>query len=609
MVYPESKQNIVLKGIGVSPGIVSGKAYLLDYMDVQVPYTQLRTGGQVAGEIKRFKQALNAAKSQLLEIRKTMSEEKGLEPLFIIDAHILMLKDNMLLHSTVDNIRTRKINAEWGLVLTIDKYREAFEKIEDSYLKQRISDVEYVGQRILRCLAGKKREPISEIKENVIIIAKDLSPADTIQMKMDKILGFATDIGGKTSHTAIVARSIGIPAVVGLERITHEIRNDDYIILDGCDGFVLINPDPEIIKRYDDKSRHFRELEKDLLKFAKNPAITKDRRRIEIGANIEFVEEVPSALMHGADGVGLYRTEFLFINKEKLPTEKEHFSTYKQLIEGKGLGWSTIRTFDLGGDKFLSDPKLAKELTKETNPVMGLRAIRFCLQEIDLFKIQLRAILRASAYGRTRILFPMISCLEEILEAKRVFEEVKKDLKAEKIPFGNDIELGIMIEVPSAVMIADRLAKEVDFFSIGTNDLIQYALAIDRVNERVTYLYEPLHPAVLRLIKMTVEAGHRAGIRVSMCGEMAGEPTYTLILIGLELDELSMNPLAIPRVKKIIRNTSNSEAKLLAKRIMTMSSAAEIEDFVKEYMARRFPDAFSKEEESQKGTCRVRDDS
>jgi phosphotransferase system enzyme I (PtsI) len=578
-------------------------------MDVQIPYVNLKSAVEIDEEVKRFRTALRLSKSQLLEIRKRISEGKVLEPLFIIDVHILMLKDNMLIHNTIDNIRHKKINAEWALMMTIDKYRKAFNKIEDIYLKQRISDVEYVGQRILRSLAGKKREPVSELKENVIIISRDLSPADTVQMKMEKILGFATDIGGKTSHTAIVARSIGIPAVVGLERITHDIRNEDEIIVDGVDGFVLINPDPEIVKRYEDKSRHFREFEEGLLKQAGLPAVTKDLRRLEIGANIEFVEEVPSALMHGADGVGLYRTEFLFINKERLPTEREHFADYKRLLEGKNLTWSTIRTFDLGGDKFMSDPKLAKDLPKETNPAMGLRAIRFCLQEVGLFKIQLRSILRASVYGKTRILFPMISRLEEIREAKRIYEEVKKELKEEKIPIGKDIEIGIMIEVPSAVMIADLLAKEVDYFSIGTNDLIQYALAIDRVNERVTYLYEPLHPAVLKLIKMIVAAGHKAGIRVSMCGEMAGEPAYTLILIGLELDELSMNPLAIPRVKKIIRNSTYSESKSLLKKVMAMSSAIEIENYIKDYMARRFPDVFSKTEESQKMDNSTRDDS
>ena len=423
----------------------------------------------------------------------------------------------------------------------------------------------------------------------MLIFSRDLSPADTVQMKMERILGFATDMGGKTSHTAIVARSLGIPAVVGLERITREVRNNDEIIIDGCDGFVIINPDPEVIKRYEDKKRHFEILEEDLLKDAHLPAVTTDNFRVGIAANIEFIEEIASAVTHGAEGIGLYRTEFIYINREQLPTEEEHFSSYRRVVEWAGMNWSTIRTFDLGGDKFISDPKVAEEL----NPVMGLRAIRFCLQEIDLFKVQLRAILRASAYGKTRILFPMISGLEEIQKVKKIVCEVKDTLTAENIPFGSNIELGIMIEVPSAVIIADSLAREVDFFSIGTNDLIQYTLAIDRVNERVSYLYEPLHPAVLRLIKMIVHSGHNAGIRVAICGEMAGDPAFTLVLLGLGLDELSMNPLAIPRVKKIIRNSTLEESKALLEQVMSFTTSVRIEEFVRDYMIKRFPEEFN----------------
>ncbi|HRT70578.1 MAG TPA: phosphoenolpyruvate--protein phosphotransferase, partial [Syntrophales bacterium] len=486
----------------------------------------------------------------------------------------------------------RMINAEWALMLTIDKYREIFEKIDDEYLRERFSDVEYVGQRILRNLVGREHIRLADIEEASIIISKDLSPADTVQMKVENILGFATDMGGKTSHTAIVARSIGIPAVVGLERVTREVRPGDIVVVDGLDGFVIVNPDPELIRRYEEKKRHFEILEEGLLREARLPAVTRDNRKVDISANIEFVEEIPSAVAHGAEGVGLYRTEFIYINREQLPTEDEHFVNYRSVIEGQGIKWSTIRTFDLGGDKFISDPKLAKEM----NPVMGLRAIRFCLQEIELFKVQLRAILRASAYGKTRVLFPMISSLEEIIETKKIFGEVKEDLIRRGVPVGEDIELGIMIEVPSAVIIADSLAREVDFFSIGTNDLTQYTLAIDRVNERVTYLYEPLHPAVLKLIKMIVDAGHRAGIRVSMCGEMAGEPTYTLVLLGFELDELSMNPLAIPRVKKIIRNATFEESQALLNKVMTFSTAREIEAYVRDYMTGRFPEDFRQED-------------
>ncbi|MFA7465718.1 MAG: phosphoenolpyruvate-utilizing N-terminal domain-containing protein, partial [Syntrophales bacterium] len=311
-VFETRQNNIVLKGIGVSPGIVTGRAYVLDYTDVQIPHYHLKTASQASEEARRFRKAIRESKNQLLSIRKALTEEQGLDPLFILDIHMMMLKDRSLIHNTLQNIREKGVNAEWALRMTVDRYRQAFNKIEDSYLKERISDVEYVEQRLLRNLVGKKKETISEIQDNVIIISRDLSPADTVQMKMERILGFATDIGGKTSHTAIVARSIGIPAVVGLERITHEVRNDDTVIVDGCDGFVIINPDPEILKRYEEKRRHFHQLEQSLLKEAKLPAITLDGHRVEIGANIEFVEEIPSAIEHGADGVGLYRTEFIF---------------------------------------------------------------------------------------------------------------------------------------------------------------------------------------------------------------------------------------------------------------------------------------------------------
>ncbi len=582
----------VLKGIGVSPGIATGKALILDYSIANVPCYQLEGEAEVLAEISRFEKALKESRRQLAALRKKLSDREGPKPLFIIDIHMMMLKDKTLINNTVNVIRERMINAEWALMLTIDKYRAIFEKIDDEYLRERFSDVEYVGQRILRNLVGREHIRLTDIEEASIIISKDLSPADTVQMKVENILGFATDMGGKTSHTAIVARSIGIPAVVGLERVTREVRSGDIVVVDGLDGFVIVNPDPEVIRRYEEKKRHFEILEDGLLREARLPAVTRDNRKVDISANIEFVEEIPSAVAHGAEGVGLYRTEFIYINREQLPTEDEHFVNYRSVIEGQGIKWSTIRTFDLGGDKFISDPKLAKEM----NPVMGLRAIRFCLQEVELFKVQLRAILRASAFGKTRVLFPMISSLEEIVETKKIFWEVKEDLVRKGVPVGEDIELGIMIEVPSAVVIADSLAREVDFFSIGTNDLTQYTLAIDRVNERVTYLYDPLHPAVLKLIKMIVEAGHRAGIRVSMCGEMAGEPAYTLVLLGFELDELSMNPLAIPRVKKIIRNATFEESQALLNKAMTFSTVREIEAYVRDYMTSRFPDDFRRED-------------
>ena len=542
----------------------------------------------MTSEIKRFRKALRESEKQLLELKKKLGDlGGGMEPLYIIDVHIMIMRDRKFIDLTLQNIREMCVNAEWAVRMTVDKYREIFDRMEDAYLRGRISDIQYAGQRILANLVGKKRAVI-DMGEGVVIIAADLSPADTAQMKIDKVLGFATDVGGKTSHTAIVARSIEIPAVVGLENISRAVRTNDDIIIDGSAGVAIVHPDPEIRKRYEEKKRLHEAAQDDLLDYAGLPAVTKDNYNVEIGGNIEFIEEIPSAIAHGADGIGLYRTEFIYINREQLPDEEDHLAHYRSVVGVKGLSWATIRTFDLGGDKFFPDKKSSREL----NPQLGLRAIRFCLKEEELFRVQLRAILRSSVQGKLRIMFPMISGIEEIREAKRIFNEVKNELLAKGTELGNDIEIGIMIEVPSAVIVAEELAKEVDFFSIGTNDLIQYVLAIDRINERVTYLYEPLHPAVLRLIKQVVDIGHRAGIRVAMCGEMAGEPAYTMILLGLELDELSMNPLAIPRVKKIIRGATLKESKALLNKVMTLSSTAEIRAFVDAAMRKRFPEEF-----------------
>ncbi|MDD5724362.1 MAG: phosphoenolpyruvate--protein phosphotransferase [Syntrophales bacterium] len=581
----EPKAIAALRGIGVSPGIVIGRAHTLNYQDVKETLYKLDNGLFVSREIKRFKRALKDSKRELLDIKKDIGDRRGIGPL-LIDVYIMILEDKTFVESTIKNIGEHRVNAEWALKMTISTHREIFDKIEDGYLRERIRDLEYVGQRVLSNLSGKRHEKISDIEGEVVIVARDLSPADTVQMATRKILGFVTDMGGKTSHTAIVAKSIGIPAVVGLEKVTAEVSTGDVIIVDGTAGVVIVNPDPEVIKRYEDKKRHYLVMEDDMLKDAHLPAVTADGHSVGVGANIEFVEEIPSAVFHGANGVGLYRTEFIYINRKELPTEEEHFLNYRKVIEGEGIKWATIRTFDLGGDKFVSDAGLAEEM----NPAMGLRAIRYCLQEVELFKVQLRAILRASAYGNTGILLPMISGVKEIMDARNIIDEVKGELISEGIPIDEDIKVGAMIEVPSAVIMAEQLAEKVAFFSIGTNDLIQYALAIDRVNERVTYLYEPLHPAILRMLRQVVDAGHNAGIKVAMCGEMAGDPLCTPILLGLKLDGLSMTPLAIPRVKKIIRNSTVRESAELLEAAMTFSTAHEIERHVRDYMIRRFPE-------------------
>ncbi len=588
-IRDDQPSTLVLKGMGVSPGITIGKAYHYDRMDLQTPFYKLGSPSLVQEEIDRFFSALKESEEQLLNLKKKLIDSgSGMEPLYIIDVHVMILKDQRLIDLTVQNIREMSVNAEWAIRMTIEKYRGIFDKMDDEYLRDRITDIEHAGQRIINNLVGKHHVP-SELPEGIIVIASDLSPADTAQLKIDKILGFAMDMGGRTSHTAIVARSMEIPAVVALGDITRLVKTNDEIIIDGSAGVVIVNPDPEVRKRYGWKKRLYEKARDDLLDYAGLLAVTKDNHRVEIGGNIEFIEEIPSAIHHGAEGIGLYRTEFIYVNRRKLPDEEEHLENYRHVVGVNGLSWSTIRTFDLGGDKFFPDQKVFHE----RNPQLGMRAIRFCLKEKELFKVQLRAILRTSIYGKLRIMFPMISGIEEIREAKEILEGEKRSLVARGVKLGNDIEIGIMIEIPSAVIIADRLAKEVDFFSIGTNDLIQYSLAIDRINEQVSYLYQPFHPAVIRLIKSVVDAGHNAGIRVAMCGEMAAEPVYTMILVGMGIDELSMHPLAIPRVKKIIRGITFAEAQSLFEKVLTFSFVEEIRGFVLEEMQKRFPEDFS----------------
>ena len=587
------KKTLVLKGIGVSPGVVIGKVYRFDPLDVQLSFYKLEDLTLIPKEIARFKNALKESERELLKIQENLKKTKVTEPLYIIDVHILILQDKKFISRTIKYIRRLGVNAEWAVRMTLDYYKQIFEGVQDVYISGRISDVQYVSQRILRNLSGEKKEIVWEMGDGVIVVTHDLSPADTAQMKMDKVVGFATDSGGRTSHTAIIARSMELPAVAGLDNITRIARTGDEIIVDGTSGLVVVNPYPDMLRRYEEKRLLYSASKEEYLKYAKLPAVTKDDYKVQIGGNIEFVEEMPSAITHGVEYIGLYRTEFIYINREELPTEDDHFNNYSQIVTTKGLLWSTIRTFDLGGDKFPSNKKQAKEL----NPQLGLRAIRFCLKEVELFKTQLRAIWRVGALGKVKILFPMISGVEEIREAKKLLEEAKNELLAQGVKIASEMEIGAMIEVPTAAIIADKLAREVDFFSIGTNDLIQYSLAIDRANERLTYLYEPLHPAVLRLIKKVVDAAHNAKIRVAMCGEMAGDPLCSLILLGLELDELSMNHLAIPRVKKIIRESTLQESKLLLKKAMSFNTAAEVRACVQEYMLERFPGEFQREED------------
>jgi phosphotransferase system enzyme I (PtsI) len=590
----KGNHTVKLQGIAVSPGIVIGEAHLLDRRRIRHIERPVKSEN-IEHEVQRFLKSINNSKEQLVAIKEKIASNKGTSVsqghLYIIDIHLMFLDDKMLVDETIKKIREKEINAEWALRIVVNKLQKVFENLEDEYFRERKSDVVHIGERILRNLVGKEEENIIEIDEEIIIVAHDLSPADTAQMSLGKgtVKGFLTDVGSKTSHTAIMARSLKIPAIVGLERITQLISGGDTIVIDGISGIVIINPDLETIDEYKRKKKDYDEYEKKLIAYKKLPAVTKDGRRVILTANVELLEEIPSTIEYGAEGIGLYRTEFLYMNRKSLPTEEEHFEIYKKLIDDIAPNPITIRTLDLGGDKFLSHIDLAEEM----NPAMGLRAIRFCLKEKDIFKTQLRGILRASHYGEIKIMFPMISGIPEIREAKGILEEVKMSLKREKIPFDENIQVGIMIEIPSAVTIADLLAKEVGFFSIGTNDLIQYSLAIDRVNEHVAYLYEPLHPAVLRVIKHIVDVGHAEGITVSICGEMAGEQEYLLILLALGLDQLSMNSMSIPRVKKILRSSNYHDAKELLKKCFKMSTAYEIKKFVRQEMYSNFPDDFN----------------
>ena len=576
--------NKFLHGIAASPGIVMGKAFLVDRSKVRLPQKKI-DGSRVEEEVERFQKAIQQSRKQLREIKERILDPQVRHHAFILDVHLMILDDEMLIRDTVETIRKKKVNAEWALDLTLERLDAAFHAIEDEYLKERRNDLQYVSARIFRNLLGKKHDDITRIKGNVIVVARDLSPADTLQMNLNHVAGFVTDVGGKVSHTAILARSLGIPAVAGVEMASSLINGGDLLILDGETGDLVVNPTEEVSFSFLERKRRIKFLEREALKYASLPAETRDGIRIRLQANVEMMEEIPSLKLFGAEGVGLYRTEILYLNRENLPDEEEQYRTYRRLVEDLHPFPATIRTLDIGGDKFL--PNYLSE--KEVNPAMGLRAIRFSLKETDIFKIQLRGLLRASAHGKLRILFPLISGIEEIRQAKAVLEEAKKGLKRAKIPFDPKIEIGAMIEIPSASITADMLAREVDFFSIGTNDLIQYALAIDRVNEHVSYLYEPLHPAILRFIRNVVKAGEQHGIPVAICGEMAAEPAYVMILMGLGLQEFSMNPASIPKVKKMLRMSRFEESRALADRVFQFSTASEIERHVRTWMAERFP--------------------
>lgn len=582
--------NRVIKGKGVSSGIAIGKVHLLERGRIQVSKHSLKEE-HIDRETIKFQQSIKKAIEELNRIKQSIPDDEIRQHAFIIDAHILMLQDEFFRKEVVETIKRQRINAEWALDIVVSKYLTSFEKVEDPYLRERGHDLNHIHQRLMRIMAGKNVSTAIDrsVRGKVIIVAHDLSPADTIQLNLHKTSGFVTDVGGRTSHTSIVARALEIPAVVGLVNVTGSVKNSDTIIIDGDEGTVILNPSPDIEKEYRSKQVRLNAQRREFLRLAKLRSETSDGFKIRVGANIELLAEMDIVERYGAEGIGLYRTEYIYLSRKTLPTENDHYHIYRKLAENRAIKYTTIRTLDIGGDKFAS--KI--EVPKERNPAMGLRAIRLCIKEVDLFKVQLRGILRASHFGPLRILIPMVSGLEEVRRAKALLKECMEELDAEREEYNRNINLGIMIEVPSTTMITDLLASEVDFFSIGTNDLIQYSLAIDRINEYVSYLYEPLHPAIVRMIKKTVEDAHAHHIEVSICGEMAGEPLYVPILLGLDLDELSMNAYAIPRVKKIIRGIGHSYCKELLQEVLTKDSAKESEALVRKEMSRLFPEDFA----------------
>jgi phosphotransferase system enzyme I (PtsI) len=574
----------VLHGIPASPGVAIGKVF---FINRALPRSVLSTVSKdkAEEEVAGFLRAVARSKEQIQSIRDSVKDQST-DHYQILSVHLALLEDSMLIDQTVRLIRENQFKADWAFNKVLQSLLETFHQIEDKYLRERGHDLRQIGHRVLENLAGRPLESVSSIREPAIVIAHDLSPADTAQILNSPIMGFATDVGSKTSHTAITARSLGIPAVVGLEHVTREFIENEEVIVDGEEGVVVLRPTAETVREYTEKKKAYTLRIRDLAKFAKLPAVTQDGKMLKLLANIEFPEEADVSLRSGADGVGLYRTEFLYLNRRDLPSEEEHFRTYRRVAEKFSRQPVTIRTIDMGGDKFASQLELAEEM----NPAMGLRAIRFCLRERDIFKQQIRAILRASSYGDVNIMFPMISGVGELRETLAVVEEAKAELKKRRISFNRRMRAGIMVEIPSAAIVADQLAKEVDFFSIGTNDLIQYALAIDRVNEHVSYLYEPLHPAILRLIRRIVDAGHDAGITVAMCGEMAGEPLYSYVLLGLGMDEWSMNATSIPRVKRILRKSAAYEAREFVGELLAHATASEIAGILMKKLETLFPE-------------------
>ena len=572
----------MISGIPASPGIVFGKALVLKEEKIVLD-TQKIKESQIDAEIVRFYEGRSAAVEQLNSIKDRAYASLGEEKAAIFEGHLMILEDEELEEEILDYLRSNKVNAAVAANVIIDQQVAMLSEIDDEYLKERAGDIRDIGNRLIKNILGMHIVDLGEINEEAILVAYDLTPSETAQLNLDKVLGFVTDIGGRTSHTSIMARSLELPAIVGTNNVTELVNTGDFLILDALNNAVYVNPSQDEIQRLKTLQAKLAEEKAELAKLKDLPALTLDGHRVDVVANIGTIRDVEGAERNGAEGVGLYRTEFLFMDRDQLPTEEEQFIAYKEVVEAMNGNLVILRTMDIGGDKEL--PYL--NLPKEMNPFLGWRAIRIALARREILNAQLRAVLRASAYGRLAVMFPMIISVEEIRELKSVIEELKVELRNEGKDFDENIQIGVMVETPSAAVNAKFLAKEVDFFSIGTNDLTQYTLAVDRGNELISHLYNPMSPSVLNLIKQVIDASHAEGKWTGMCGELAGDENATILLLGMGLDEFSMSAISVPRIKKLIRNVNYQDAKHLAEKALQQPTAAEIERLVADFLAEK----------------------
>ncbi len=570
------------KGIAASPGIAIGKVYILEKKTFCILEYKIKKE-ELEKEIKRFKEAVEESKNQIRKIKEKVKEKIGEREAYIFQTYLSIIEDPNLIDETIKKIKEQKINAETALTESCNNFTERFKVVQTEFIEERSRDIENATKRILHNLLKKPILSLSHLKENIVVVAYDLAPSDTVSMDKGKVLGFATDIGGRTSHAAIMARALEIPAVVGLRDVTKKVKPGTTIIIDGDKGYVIVNPASNQIRKYQERKKKLLVYRKNLEILRPLPPQTLDGREVELAANIADQKEVDLAIKNGAEGVGLYRTEYLYMNRTTLPSEEEQLKAYSAVAKKVAPYSVIIRTLDIGGDKFLSPLPVPKEI----NPFMGWRAIRLSLELVDIFKTQLRAILKAAQHGKVKIMFPMVSSLEEVRKANSILNEVKKELEGEGVSLSNPVEMGIMIEVPAAAVIADILAKEVDFFSLGTNDLIQYTLAVDRVNEKVAHLYQPFHPTILRLVNGVIKAAHRENIWVGACGEMAGDPLGMAVLLGLGVDEFSIAPTSILEIKKIIRNLSWEELQKIANHLLKFSTSQQTKRYLENKLGKR----------------------